>query len=92
VTLQGDERGAGEDGRSRRRPDVLPRSLPPRGLCREEAARYIGLSPTSFDKLVAEKLMPAPKKLLSRSIWDRRELDLAFDAVQSKPVEYTDWD
>jgi len=50
------------------------------------------LSPTSFDKLVAEKQMPAPKKLLSRSIWDRRELDLAFDAVQSKSGEYTDWD
>lgn len=37
----------------RERPD-LPNSLPPRGLSREVASRYIGISVTKFDQLVQE--------------------------------------
>ena len=35
-----------------KRLDVLPLSLPPRGLSREQSAAYIGVSPSTFDKLV----------------------------------------
>lgn len=63
------------------RAEVLPRSLPPRGLSRLEAAAYVGMGPTKFDELVAAKLMPGPKRVGSRVIWDRKALDSAFDAL-----------
>ena len=31
--------------------NILPQSLPPRGLSREQAAAYIGISPSFFDML-----------------------------------------
>jgi predicted DNA-binding transcriptional regulator AlpA len=53
-------------------------SYPPRGLCREEAARYIGVGTTKFDEMVADRRMPKPKKIDGRVVWDRVALDLAF--------------
>ncbi|MRX33175.1 hypothetical protein H5P29_13390 [Aminobacter sp. MDW-2] len=50
----------------------------PRGLCREEAARYVGVGATKFDQLVAEKRMPKPKRIDGRVVWDRIKLDAAF--------------
>lgn len=63
------------------RSDVLPLSLPPRGLSRVQAAAYIGVSPTLFDILVADGRMPQPKSINARKVWDLRKLDLAFDAL-----------
>lgn len=60
---------------------VLPLSLPPRGLNRCEAAAYIGVSPSLFDAMVKDGRMPRPKRINSRLVWDRRQLDLAFDAL-----------
>ncbi|MDB5578752.1 MAG: hypothetical protein JWR80_3928 [Bradyrhizobium sp.] len=51
---------------------------PPRGLNREEAARYIGLGATTFDRLVADGRMPKPFRVGKRVIWDRLKLDAAF--------------
>lgn len=53
-------------------------SYPPRGLSREEAARYVGLGATKFDELVKEGKMPKPKRVGSRTVWDRVALDIAF--------------
>lgn len=53
-------------------------SYPPRGLSREEAARYIGVGPTKFDELVASRRMPKPKQIDGRVLWDRIALDAAF--------------
>ncbi|RWR12042.1 hypothetical protein D2T33_10165 [Sinirhodobacter populi] len=50
-----------------------------RGLSRVEAAAYIGVSPSTFDKMVQAGEMPAPKRVYARVIWDVRALDLAFD-------------
>lgn len=50
-----------------------------RGLSRVEAAAYIGVSPTTFDKMVQAGEMPGPKRVYARVIWDVRALDLAFD-------------
>ncbi|WP_454745171.1 hypothetical protein [Ciceribacter selenitireducens] len=53
-------------------------SYPPRGMSRDEAARYIGVGTTKFDQMVADRRMPRPKKIDGRVIWDRIALDAAF--------------
>lgn len=60
---------------------VLPPSLAPRGLRRVEAAAYIGVSPSLFDWMMAEGLMPKPKRVGGRVIWDRLQLDEAFASI-----------
>jgi hypothetical protein len=57
------------------RPD--PSSCPPRGMCREEAARWVGVSLSLFDQMVKDGRMPLPKLINSRVIWDRYQLDPA---------------
>lgn len=54
-------------------------AYPPRGLSRDESARYIGISATKFDELVTRGDMPAPKRIDGRVIWDRLALDMAFN-------------
>lgn len=51
-----------------------------RGLDENEAGVYLSLSP-SFRRLVEMKLMPRPRVVGSRRIWDVEELDLAFKAL-----------
>jgi hypothetical protein len=62
-----------------KRATAADRPAPRRGLSREEAAVYIGVSATTFDHLRAAKAMPAPRLVGTRKLWDVRELDLAFD-------------
>lgn len=54
---------------------------PPRGLCREEAARYIGVGSTKFDEMVKDGRMPKPKVVDGRRVWDRIALDAAFTSL-----------
>lgn len=61
------------------RPD--PMSYPPRGLSREEAARYIGVGTTKFNDMIADRRMPKPRQIDGRSVWDRVELDIAFSEL-----------
>jgi hypothetical protein len=71
------------------RPD--PFAYPPRGLNREEAARYIGVGATKFDEMVADRRMPRPKRVDGRVIWDRVKLDIAFtDLPEEKRVNPLD--
>ena len=60
---------------------ALPPSLPPRGLSRVEAAAYIGVSPSLFDEMVKDQRMPCPKRINNRTVWDRKRLDDAFEAL-----------
>ena len=60
------------------------RPLPRRGLSRDEAAMYIGISAAKFDEMVADGRMPAPIKIDARTVWDIRSLDLAFDDLSNK--------
>ena len=69
--------------------DALPANLPPRGLNREAAAQYIGVSPVKFDELVEDGRMPKPKRIDSRNVWDRRALDLAFDRLDEQRTAKT---
>ena len=65
--------------------------LPPRGLCREQAASYIGVSASLFDEMVRDGRMPPAKRINSRTVWDVRKLDLAFDAIPGDE-EKNPWD
>jgi len=56
-------------------------SIEPRGLSRAKSAAYIGVSPTLFDQMVRDGRMPQPKRVNSRTIWDRQLLDEAFEAL-----------
>lgn len=60
---------------------TLPPNLPPRGICREEAAAYVGIGTTLFDTMVRDGAMPRPKEIGGRRVWDVRALDRAFDAL-----------
>lgn len=62
----------------KKRRDVLPQSLAPRGLSRVQAAVYIGVSPSLFDEMVKDGRMPKPKRINGRVVWDRLLLDGAF--------------
>lgn len=53
----------------------------PRGLGREDAAAYIGISARKFDELVSDGRMPRPRRIDGRLVWDRRGLDAAFDEL-----------
>lgn len=67
----------------------------PRGLSRKDAAAYCGVSASTFDGLVRDGLMPCPKRLRSRVIWDRLALDRAFDALPGEGQDDGDpneWD
>lgn len=75
---------ASRKDRHTQRRDVLPVSLPPRGLSRVQAAQYIGVSPSHFDKLIRARAMPPAKRLGGRVVWDRKQLDEAFDALDAE--------
>lgn len=70
-----------------------------RGLSRVEAARYMGISPTTLDRMIAAGDMPAPVRFCTRKIWDRAALDRVFDTLggaavhgDDDPLENNDWD
>lgn len=50
---------------------------PRRGLRRDEAAAYVGLSPSTFDNMVRVGKLPMPKKWGTASVWDMHRLDQA---------------
>jgi hypothetical protein len=61
-------------------------AYPPRGLSRDEAARYVGVGVTKFDEMVADGRMPRPKRVDARVVWDRLRLDAAFSDLTESPV------
>jgi predicted DNA-binding transcriptional regulator AlpA len=59
----------------------LAANLHPRGLNRDQAAQYVGLSVTTFNRLVDEGVLPLPLHFGRRRVWDRRALDLVLDRL-----------
>ena len=53
------------------------------GLSRFEAAQYIGVSVGTFNLLVKQGIMPMPRKIGSRLIWSRYEIEEAFEKLKS---------
>nr|WP_248310038.1 XRE family transcriptional regulator [Bosea sp. WAO] len=66
----------------------------PRGLSRAEAAFYFGISPSLFDGLVKEGRAPSPRTVNTRTVWDVRDLDAAFDSLpyRDSPSAAKPWD
>lgn len=56
----------------------------PRGLSRLEAAYYVGVSTTLFDEMVRDGRAPSPRLINTRTVWDAREMDAAFDNLPRK--------
>lgn len=66
-----------ESGKTR----VFENGALPRGLSRAAAAHYLGIGTTTFDGLVKDGVMPKPKTIGARRVWDRHKLDAAFDEL-----------
>ena len=66
-------------------------SQPRRGLRRSEAASYIGVSQTTFDRWIEDGVMPKPIKRGGCAIWDIRKLDVAFDALDDEGQAVNPW-
>ena len=81
-----------------RRAQILPPSMAPIGLSREEAAAYIGVGASLFDRLISDGRMPQPRPLGERLIWDVAEVTAAFralphrDEVANQPASSNDFD
>jgi hypothetical protein len=72
-----------------KRPDL--HSYPPRGMSREDAARWIGVSPGKFDQMRKDGRIGPAKLIDGRKVWDVRALDDAFDALPHEHNEEDDW-
>lgn len=57
---------------------ILPASLPPIGINREQAAAFINVSPPLFDRMVAAGTMPEPRVVGGRLVYDVHEIVEAF--------------
>lgn len=58
----------GDQSRVTPKGDILPKSLPPVGISRPEAAALVGVSTSKFDEMVADGRMPGPKKIDGRTV------------------------
>ena len=56
---------------------------PRRGLNRQEAALYIGVSPWLFDSFVKSGEMPKPLHSKRRTVWDVQQLDEYFEELSA---------
>lgn len=70
---------------------LTPIPCAPRGLKREEAARYVGISASKFDEMVKDGRMPIPKEIDACRVWDRLALDAAFEALPDREAA-NPWD
>lgn len=66
----------------------------PRLLRRQNAAAYMGVSPSHFDQLVKSRVLPEPKSLKSVQVWDRNDLDRLADELPYRDATKFDnsWD
>ena len=51
------------------------------GLCRQEAAEYVGVSATLFDQMVEDGRMPRAKMINSRKVWPRMAIETALNLL-----------
>ena len=67
-----------------RRTDRLDTVYPPRGMRCERASAYLDMSEASFLRLVAEKALPPGTEVRGMVLWDRLDLDRAFEIWKAK--------
>ena len=58
-------------------------AYPPRAMRADRAAAYLDMSSSSFLKLVDEGVLPAGVHIKGMVVWDRYELDAAFENIKS---------
>jgi predicted DNA-binding transcriptional regulator AlpA len=54
---------------------------PRRGLDREEAAIFIGVTLATFDQMVSDSRLPKPSEFDGEVVWDLLQLDRAMDRL-----------
>lgn len=83
------------------RTEILPSSLPPLGINREQAAALVGISVSLFDRAVEAGTMPKPRKIGGRLVYDVMEIAEAFrrlphqereGELDGSPSESNPWD
>lgn len=57
-------------------------AYPPRALRIEQAAAYLSISPRAFLRLIDDGKMPKPVKVGGMSMWDRHDIDGAFEELK----------
>lgn len=57
---------------------------PPRGMRRDRAAAYLDMSESSFVRLVDDGDLPRGVPIKGMTVWDRYELDAAFENFKAK--------
>ena len=62
----------------RRRAEALPLNLPPLGLALAEVAAFVGISSNKYKELERRGLMPAPRIIDGRRVYDRELAHAAF--------------
>lgn len=73
------------------RANVLPPGAIPLGLSREQAAAYIGVGVTTFDRMIRDGLMPRPIRIYGRTVWHLRKLEAAFAALDAEDNDNDPW-
>jgi predicted DNA-binding transcriptional regulator AlpA len=58
-------------------------AYPPRGMRADRAAAYLGMSTSSFLRLVDAGLLPKGVPVGGMIIWDRLDLDAAFENLKN---------
>jgi hypothetical protein len=73
------------------RQSILPVGLQPLGASRDQAAAYLSLSPGKFQELVDRRLMPSPKHIGARLVWDLEDVRSAFKALSADGEDDETW-
>jgi predicted DNA-binding transcriptional regulator AlpA len=59
-------------------------AYPPRAMRADRAAAYLAMATSTFLELVKEGLLPKGVKVKGMMMWDRYDLDSAFDELKAK--------
>lgn len=62
-------------------------AYPPRTFRADRAAAYLSMATSTFLKLVQEGVLPKGIKVHRMTLWDRHELDAAFDRLKTEEAD-----
>lgn len=74
---------------------LVSAGITPRGIKLEEAAAYVGLSPSAFEDAVKAGRFPQPLRFggsdrkAARKVWDKAALDDAMDVLSGRVAKRT---
>jgi predicted DNA-binding transcriptional regulator AlpA len=63
-------------------------AYPPRAFRADRAAAYLGISTSKFHVLVEEGRLPKPVRLDGMTLWDRLDLDAAFERLKAEETSH----